>query len=115
MKMEDFRKIKMEGIEKGIKEIEEQMVNKIFEYLNNGSSLRNCKGSLINCYTIVLVLVDRSTDNAELLLDYYLKTIENYILKCSKILSLENNNFIEEFFHYTEKIKTLRKSDSKNF
>ena len=107
MKMEDFRKIKMESIEKGIKKIEEQMVNKIFEYLNNGSSLRNCKGSLINCYTIVQVLSDQGDYYSKQLLDYCLKTIEKYILECSKILSLENNNFIEEFFHYTEKINTL--------
>ena len=99
MKMEDFRKIKMESIEKGIKEIEEQMVNKIFEYLNNGSSLRNCKGSLINCYTIVQVLSDQGDYYSKQLLDYCLKTIEKYILECSKILSLENNNFIEEFLH----------------
>ena len=108
--MEDFkgfRESKDMSIEKGIKEIEEQMINKIFEYLNNGTSLSNCAGSQMNCYTIVQVLEDQQEGNGKLLLDYYLKTIENYILECSKILSLENNNFIEEFFRYTEKINIL--------
>ena len=108
--MEDFkgfRESKDMSIEKGIKEIEEQMINKIFEYLNNGTSLSNCAGSQMNCYTIVQVLSGQGDYYSKQLLDYCLKTIEKYILECSKILSLENNNFIEEFFHYTEKINTL--------
>ena len=108
--MEDFKNQDQacdESFEEQMKEIEKQMVNKIFEYLNNDSFLGSKPSEIMNSYTIVQKLADQGDDKCIQLIYYYSKTIENYILECSKKLSSENNNFIEEFFHYTEKINIL--------
>ena len=108
--MEDFKNQDQaceESFEEQMKEIEKQMVNKIFEYLNNDSFLGFKPSEIMNSYTIVQKLADQGDDKCIQLIYYYSKTIENYILECSKKLSSENNNFIEEFFHYTEKINIL--------
>ena len=108
--MEDFwndDQAKDESFEEQMKEIEKQTVNKIFEYLNNDSFLGFKPSEIMNSYTIVQKLADQGDDKCIQLIYYYSKTIENYILECSKKLSSENNNFVEEFFHYTEKINTL--------
>ena len=108
--MEDFQnhgQADDESFEEQMKEIEKQMVNKIFEYLNNDSFLGFKPSEIMKSYTIVQTLADQGASKYKQLIDYYCKTIENYILECSKKLFSENNNFVEEFFHYTEKINTL--------
>ena len=87
--MEDFwndDQAKDESFEEQMKEIEKQTVNKIFEYLNNDSFLGFKPSEIMNSYTIVQKLADQGDDKCIQLIYYYSKTIENYILECSKKL-----------------------------
>ena len=103
-----FKKMEILSIEEGIKEIEKLMINDIFEYLNNGITQKNKSNSnFINCQNIVNYFSDTGYAMSKRLLDYHNKTIENYIIECTKKLSSENINLIDEFILYTEKINYL--------
>ena len=81
--MEDFKNQDQaceESFEEQMKEIEKQMVNKIFEYLNNDSFLGFKPSEIMKSYTIVQTLADQGASKYKQLIDYYCKTIENYIM-----------------------------------
>ena len=76
--MEDFKNQDQaceESFEEQMKEIEKQMVNKIFEYLNNDSFLGFKPSEIMNSYTIVQKLADQGDKKCKQLIYYYCKTI----------------------------------------
>ena len=101
----EFKKIENMNIEEGIMEIEKLMVNGILEYLNKGipqNDKSNC--NYIRCLNIVYYFSDRKGDKmCKKLLDYHNKTIENYIVECTKKIISENINLVDEFFYILKK------------
>ena len=92
----------------GIKIIEEEMINKIFEYLKNGVFFNNKASSYSKVYSIMCSLTDRGGDYTSKLFDYYKKTILNYILECKNKLKEENKiNLIDKFLENIRKINFL--------
>ena len=93
---------------KGIKIIEEEIINKILEYLKNGVFSNNTSGNFNNAYSIVYSLSGKGDYECKKLFLYHNQTIYNYILECKKKLISENNiNLIDNFLVYIKKINFL--------
>ena len=93
---------------KGIKIIEEEIINKILEYLKNGVFSNNTSGNFNNAYSIVYSLSDKGDNECKKLFLYHNQTIYKYILECKKKLISESNiNLIDNFLVYIKKINFL--------
>ena len=101
--MEGDRLIKM-TFEEGMKEIEKLIINNIFEYLKIGDFPVIQPNIFLKAVFIVELFADKGNDNK--LYDYHNKTIENYVIECTKKLSSGNIN-LDEYFFYTKNINFL--------
>ena len=90
--------------EEGMKEIEKLIINNIFEYLKIGDFPVIQPNIFLKAVFIVELLADEG--NNEKLYDYHNKTIENYVIECTKKLSPGNIN-LDEYFFYTKNINFL--------
>ena len=101
---------------KGIKIIEEEIINKILEYLKNGVFSNNTSGNFNNAYSIVYYLSGKGDNECKKLFLYHNQTIYNYILECKKKLISESNiNLIDKFFSIYKENKFFNILDEQNF
>jgi len=90
--------------EEGMKEIEKLIINNIFEYMKIGDFPVIQPNIFLKAVFIVELFADKGNDNK--LYDYHNKTIENYVIECTKKLSSGNIN-LDEYFFYTKNINFL--------
>ena len=95
-------------VKDGVKIIEEEVLNNIFEYLKTGKFKKISNDSYMNAFTAINKLADKGDRNCAKLLDYHNRIIEKYIMECKIYLNLENyDNFINKFLEQVEKIYFL--------
>ena len=98
---------KITEIKNGIIFLENELIDKIFEYIKTGKfNLKQI--TLSTSYDMIQRLVDASNRNAEELFIYYNQIIENYISDCCNNLSNEpKKNLIDGFLFHTKNIYYL--------
>ena len=90
------------------KQLEEEMINGILDYLKHGEFPNNSPCSYINAYTIVQIFSDVGAENSEELFNYHNEIILKFIEECNEKMSKFNNSqLIDGFIELTEKINLL--------
>ena len=77
------------NIKNSIKDIENEMIKGILEYLKDGTFPNNSSNSFVNAYTIVQTIADIGDKESEQLYNYHNKIIKDYIEECYKLISKE--------------------------
>ena len=96
------------NIKNSIKDIENEMIKGILEYLKDGTFPNNSSNSFVNAYTIVQTIADIGDKESEQLYNYHNKIIKDYIEECYKLISKEPiSQLVDSFIKYTEKINIL--------
>ena len=96
-------------LNEGIKQIDNQVIQNVLNYLKTGNFNNKTKQAYIIAYTIVYKLADNEQSYGSRLFDYYIKTISSY-MEDEAFASLQretNENFIEAFLKETEKCNIL--------
>ena len=105
MKNDFFRK---KDVESGIEYIQKGIINDIITYLKTGINPNVTPNKQMYAYTTVQFIADGGDEDCAKLVAFHNKTIENYLLDCKNDLENEGDeNFIENFIIYTEKINYL--------
>ena len=98
----------IKDIKKAIKELEKEMIERILEYLRNGTFPNNISNSFMNAYTIVQGMADLDDKESEALFNYHNKIIQRYIEDCSNLIKKESKaQLIDSFIKQTENINFL--------
>ena len=83
------------------KDVEDEMINKILNYLRTGSMeclVNNKPGSYMTAYTSTQTFADLGDEQSEKLFTYFKKKITSFIEDCSHYLANVSNSYlIEEF------------------
>ena len=87
--------------------LENEIICDIFEYLKTGKF--QIKINILSfSYSEIQKISDHGDYQSETLFEYYKQIIENYIIDCTKKLSLaNNNNLIDAFLFHTKNINFL--------
>lgn len=95
-------------INEGIKQIDNQLISNLFNYLRTGSFNNKTKQAYMISYTIVYKLADDEKNSSSILFNYYNTTIINYLKELYvEISSEQDENLIVLFLKATEKSKIL--------
>jgi cullin 3 len=93
------------------KEVEDEMINKILNYLRTGSMeclVNNKPGSYMTAYTSTQTFADLGDEQSEKLFTYFKNKITSFIEDCSHYLANVSNSYlIEEFIKNTTKTNFL--------
>ena len=103
-KKKDFKDVK--------KEIEEEMIKKILDYLTTGDiealSQNNKPNSYMNAYTAAQVYADIGDSESQRLFNYHNEKIRAFILECKDKVSVVSNSYIiDAFIQNTKNISFL--------
>ena len=103
-KKKDFKDVK--------KEIEEEMIKKILDYLTTGDiealSQNNKPNSYMNAYTAAQVYADFGDAESQRLFNYHNEKIRGFILECKDKVSVVSNSYIiDAFIQNTKNISFL--------
>ena len=103
-KKKDFKDVK--------KEIEEEMIKKILDYLTTGDiealSQNNKPNSYMNAYTAAQVYADIGDSESQRLFNYHNEKIRGFILECKDKVSVVSNSYIiDAFIQNTKNISFL--------
>lgn len=91
-----------------IKEIENEMINGILEYVRNSIFPNNNPTSRIKSYELVVKIVDDFSIGANILFDYHNKIIKNFVIECRDLLkNCSTTNFCDSLINYTKKFNLL--------
>ena len=110
---ENIKEIKIppeakEAIDKMIKEIEEEMLKGILDYLKNGVTPNNNPNSFVNAFSKVENIINNYDEYSNYLLEYHNKVIREFIEYCYDIVSNKSNSeLIDSFIENTNKINFL--------
>lgn len=93
------------------KDVEDEMINKILNYLRTGSMeclVNNKPGSYMTAYTSTQTFADLGDEQSEKLFTYFKNKITSFIEDCSHYLANVSNSYlIEEFIKNTTKTNFL--------
>ena len=103
---------KIKGTKDAIKYIENNLINKIFEFFKTGKYEANPLEYMEFYSTVQIVCdedpLDSNYPSSKEFYEYYKQTIENYIIDCKKKLINEGkDNIIDTFLLHTNNIKFL--------
>ena len=97
-----------EAIDKLIKEIEEEMLKGILDYLKNGVIPNNNPNSFVNAFSKVENIINNYDEYSNYLLEYHNKVIREFIEYSYDIVSNKpNSELIDSFIDNTNKINFL--------
>ena len=97
-----------EAIDKLIKEIEEEMLNGIMNYLKNGVNPNNSPNAFMSAFAKVENIINNYDEYSNYLLEYHNKVIREFIEYCYDIVSNKSNSeLIDSFIENTNKINFL--------
>ena len=95
-------------INAAIQKIEQEMINRIIEYLKDGALPNNSPKSYLIAHQLVYNMSNKGEKESEALFKYYNQTIQKVIEDCYKIVSKENGaQLINSFIKYTDNINFL--------
>ena len=110
---ENIKEIKIplevkEAIDKLIKEIEEEMIKGILDYLKNGVIPNSNPNAFVNAFTKVENIINNYDEYSNYLLEYHNKVIREFIkYSYDLVANKPNSELIDSFIENTDKINFL--------
>ena len=88
------------------KQLEDLMINKLLNYVREGTKIKTTASIMTECYNIVFTLSHKRMN--EILINYHNEIIEKVVTECyEKIKDLSGTELIDSFIMYTERLNCL--------
>ena len=100
--------MKFTNIKDMMKQLEEEIIKGLLEYIKNGTFPNNTPNAYMNATRTVQTIADHGELECKVLFEYYNKAIQECIEDCYKAISKETKSqLIDSFIKQTEKINFL--------